>query len=1033
MRKYIILLLFLMSGAAGLVYQVVWMRKLTLIMGATSQAVSTVLVVFMGGLALGSWLLGKAGDKKRSPVRFYGWLELGIAGFGILSVVLLDGLLVIYADIKKSGVLPVELLPLIRFSLAVIALIGPTTLMGGSLPVLIRGICRTSDRIARTSGLLYAINTLGAVAGVLFAAFYSIPALGLKSTIFVAAGLNILAGLAAILLAATERPMDVSLSTKGPVLEKEMAFPDSTAIKAVIFAFGLSGFVALAYEVLWTRYLIYVVGNNSVFAFTTMLAAFLLGIVLGSLLASWVGDYVDDLVPVFGAVQVLIGASAFSSMIIMEALLEGTKFGGGPYFWIEAFGSCLLVLIVPTTLSGSTYAIVTKIYARKWNHLGRDAGRAYAVNTVGGIFGAAAGGFLVLPYLGLRFGLIVLGSVNVAVGLWILLRPRPEERAKNIALMTGMISVVCLILVIMVSDPAVKAVANQYETVEFYEDGPESSVAIVKDKESSNLRIIVDGDAQASIDVRGQIHLRLLGHLPALFHPDPKEGLCIAFGTGITAGCLAQHRLKRIDVVELSKSVIKASKLFEEYNHDPLHDKKVKLVIDDGRNYLLTSNKKYDVITSDPVDPDDAGMTNLYSVEYYQILCEHLTEGGVACQWLASTYGTEEYKMLLRTFHSVFPCCSLWYAYKQTIAVGFKTEPKVTMADIRRRLAYAPVKKSLEVIGLTGVADLLPLCIAGPDQIKDFVGKGPVITDDRPIFEYFGRRYECKGESIKPDFWTSLLAHRTTNMSDRIVDWSQEDEESIRSTFGWMSDVLKMHLVGFNSHYEKQYEQYKNLNKAEKDALDLRNSKKQAMTDRILLGTTWDLLGNPISQLYVIMAGLENVKGETRRPHDEAMHEASTAWAKKDYDLAQQALARASVASPSDVLPSIMVAACLDKKGDTRGALQSLLGVELRPDDPAARLVSRLAICLLRKFIVEMGRKGANKTAMGNYILEITPEDENSPKSEGQQVDFDPKSSQGFARPKPTEDNVEDVDSWLLWLWDAEWELETRDGAFRWK
>lgn len=1022
-----------MSGAAGLVYQVVWMRKLILIMGATSQAVSTVLVVFMGGLALGSWLLGKAGDKKRSPLLFYGWLELGIAAFGILSVILLDGLLVVYADIKKSGAVPVDLLPLIRFLLAVTALIGPTTLMGGSLPVLVRGICGTRDRIARTSGLLYAINTLGAVAGVLFATFYSIPALGLRNTVFVAAGLNIFVGLAAVLLARAEKPTEASVSAGGLESEREKAFPDSATIRAVICAFGVSGFLALSYEVLWTRYLIYVLGDNSVVAFTTMLAAFLVGIVLGSLLASWIGDHVDDLVIVFGAVQVLIGAAAFSTMIIMESLLAGRLLGWGPYFWLEAFGACLLVLIVPTTLSGSTFAFVAKMYARKWSHLGRDTGRAYAVNTLGGILGAAAGGFLVLPYLGLRYGLIALGSVNVAVGLWILLRSRPEGRATNTASLTALIAAVCLTLIIVQSDPAITALGTEYETVEFYEDGPEASVAVGRDQESGILRIVVNGDAQASTDEECQIHLRLLGHLPALFHPDPKQGLCIGFGTGISAGCLAQHPFKRIDVVELSKSVIKASKLFEKHNHDPLHDQKVNLILDDGRNYLLTSNKKYDVITSDPINPDDAGLTNLYSVEFYQIVREHLRAGGVACQWLPAGYGTEDNKILLRTFCSVFPCSSLWYAHGTTIVIGLKAGPKVTMADIRKRIECAAVKKSLDVIGLNGVEDLLPLCIARPDQLQSFVGDGPVITDDRPIYEYRAVRYRSGAEYDERSFWTSLLACRSTNMSQWIVDWSEKDEQSIKPPFGWMSNVLNRSLVQWFSPYEQEYEQYDNLNNAEKDALDLRYSGKQAMRDRILLDTTWEILGSPVSPLYGIMAELASVKVAAEGPYGEAMDKALEAWAKKDYDSAQRAFESASTTSPSDITVPLMTAACLDRKGDIRGALESLLGIQLQPYDPRAEVVCTLATCLLRQFITEMGKKGADKSAMGRFLLDITPDDAEKPEPEYQEKGLYARSNHRYSRPKPTEHNAEDVDSWLLWLWNAEWQLETSDGTFVWR
>jgi len=1053
LKRFTVYLLFFLSGSAGLIYQVVWMRKLTLILGVTSEAVTTVLAVFMGGLALGSWLLGRAGDETRSPLRFYGWLELGIAVFGFQSAILLDGLLDTYVTLKKSGAFSPEIFPLIRFALACAALIGPTTLMGATLPILIKGICRTKNRIARASGLLYAINTLGAVAGTLVAAFFLIRTVGIQNTIFVAAGINLLVGLWALLLARREQPASLS-----PEEDEEKAEPgldygpvvgpaetarsvDSGTVRAVVVAFGISGFLALAYEVLWTRYLIYIVGENSVYAFSMMLAAFLLGIVLGSFIASLIGDRVKNIVALFGGVQVLIGAAAFGTVAIMGLFYHGRHWGDGE-FWADSmtrFGKCLAVLIVPTTLSGSTFAIVARIYAQDIKNLGRSAGRAYAVNTVGAIFGAAAGGFLVLPYLKLRHGLIVLGALNVIVGMWILLRKRAQGRAVKTAVITGLMAAGCVVLVFRAENPAERALAHEGETLEFYEDGPESSVAIVRSNESGDLHLLVDGDGQAGTSIATQIHLRLLGHLPALLHPNPKNVLCVAFGAGISAGCLTQHPVDSVDIVELSRSVIRGSVLFEEYNHDPLHNEKVNLIRDDGRNHLLATDKTYDVITSDPIDPDDAGVTSLYSREYYELVSSRLNSGGVACQWLSTGYDADEDKMLIRTFQSVFPHSSIWYGDFTTILVGVKGGPHATMADLRERLCVPSVKESLGVIGISRPEDLLPLCLAGPGELRAFTGEGPLNTDDLPLIEYLGPRYGDGEEDDQDEnsIWNQLMAARKPDMSDVVAGWTEEDQAAVAPAYGWMTSILKRHMIRYDSYGIQDWKAYKKLSGEEKDRRDLEKADERAEKTRERLDLTWDILGSSVPRLYLILSGIGqhekeiDASKEDRQKYDSAILKACTAWQNGELEPARMAFVEAASFVPADKRAPIMAAACLDRAGDRIGALKAMLLTDIKGMDRWSEL-HWFAIDIFSQVLYDMNAQEADREEIGRELLALTPDDKDRPEQQerdrypGMDDDRPPK-------PKPTETNASDVDAWRLWLRDASTDLEIENGRFVWR
>lgn len=755
-RLAVVLILFFLSGATGLIYQIVWMRKLVLFIGVTSKAVGTILAVYMGGLSIGSWLLGRYGDRVKSPFKLYGWLELGIAFCGFTSLALLDLLQAGYVDIARGVTIDPLWLPLVRALCTSLVLLPPTILMGATLPVLLKAVSRSMKSVGRDAGLLYAVNTLGAVAGTACTALFFIKHLGLAHTAYLAATINLLVAL--IAFCCKEEPLDT------PVANTELeSSAKGVRLPVVFFAFAASGFLALAYEVVWTRYLIYVVGTNSVYAFSAILSAFLIGICLGSWMAAGyvLGKSAEKLTESLGTILILIGLSALLTIPLMSVLVEQKT--GGEGFWashLVRFSKSLIVLLVPTVLSGSVFTLVAAIVLRSGSSLSHDSGKIYAANTAGAVFGALFASFLVLPWLGLTLGIALLATINVGVGLLTLFS---TESARRWSPQYGAIAVaalVCYGLAFSWKSPEKSLLYSDKEELVFYRDGPESSVAVVR-RESGHLHLIVDGDTQAGTGTSTALHLSLLGHLPALFHADPKQALVIAFGTGVSAGHVSTHPIDRLDIVELSPDVTKVAGLFADWNRNVLEDPRVRVFHDDGRNFLLRSKDFYDVIVTDPLNPDDAGMTSLYSKEYYELVYSRLKDGGLTSQWLAPQLSWKDLQMFIRTFTEVFPNSSLWYADFTTVIVGIKGDRLPEIDVLRSRFANEEIRETFATVGVDSVEKLLELYIAGPESLADIVGEGPVNTDNLPLLEYI---FQDGENTDGPDI---LLKQR----NDKIEEW----------------------------------------------------------------------------------------------------------------------------------------------------------------------------------------------------------------------------------------------------------------------
>ena len=623
-----LLLLFFLSGVCGLTYQVLWLRLLSLVFGVTVYAASTVLAAFMAGLALGSVLAGRLVARTRRPLVLFGVAEMLIGISALATPLALDAASSVYRLLYDAGPESLAVLTMARLVTSFVVLLVPTMLMGLTLPVLSASEPVQGPRFGARVGALYAVNTAGAVTGAVLTGFYLIGAIGLSRSFWLAAAVNVAVGIAAVGLAWQTGSRETAPSEPTPLAPAESpARPaGSTAIVMVVF---ISGLVALALEIVWFRTLVQYLAATT-YAFTTMLATVLAGIAVGGAVAARLLRRQRDWIAVLVWIQI-----ATACITLASAIFLGWSYGEG---WRTAgeLQASVAAIFPVTLLMGLSFPIALRIGAAplpgdRAAASARRVGRLYAVNVIGAIVGALLGGFWLLPLLGTRWALVVMAALYGATAA-LLLAAHPRRGPLVGALAAG--AVAFLLLAPRVPDPFAAAYARRYgaELREFWrEEGVQTAVSV----HASEFRrsLYLDGLHQAN-DSPPMVHLhRTIGHLPMVLHPAPADALVIGLGGGATSGAVSQHDA-RVQIVELSESVRRAAGLFAHVNYDVLNQPNVRVRVDDGRNFLLLSGEKFDVITADIIQPIHAGAGNLYSREYFALVRGALKEGGLALQWI---------------------------------------------------------------------------------------------------------------------------------------------------------------------------------------------------------------------------------------------------------------------------------------------------------------------------------------------------------------------------------------------------------------
>jgi len=743
---FVIYTCFFLSGASGLIYQIVWMRKLSLVFGNTVHAVSTVVAVFMGGLALGSWLFGRAADSFSKPLKLYVLIELGIAGSGIaISLFLLPVLDNVYIFFHGLGLRTGIALFFVRFMLSVLIILVPTVLMGGTLPVVGRFLVRTRAELGSRIGILYGINTLGAVIGSLATGFWLIALFGELPTVWIAVAGN----LAACVLAAALLFSPEKAPTSRAIESKEKTYrPPSYAesrLNLVPWLFAAAGFASLAYEVLWTRALVYFVGL-SVHAFTIILTCFLAGIALGSLAVTRFVDKWNRLFLLFGLLQWIIAASALASIPLfgeLSGLYQRLNLLLGVHTWnlamVVKFLLCLVILGLPTLAMGAAFPIVNRLFVRRRSQLGRGVGALYAANTTGTILGSLCAGFILLPLAGITGSILLVAVINAAVSVIAIMSESETVRVKNYLAPAGLVLLFAGGLMVYASGglgPIVRySLKNAGKEILYCRESTEASIAVLRNTEGYR-ELNINGESTAYTGFEDIVIHKLLAHLPILFHPNPKSILVVGFGFGSTLYTATTYGFPEVECVELVPDEVATAKYFLPENHGVLSRPGVRMIFEDGRNLILTSSGKYDIISFNAIHPRLSPM--LYTLDFYRLCARALAPGGTICAWLPTNGMTlEEFKSLLRTFIEVFPHSSLWWCNPANLILLGGSEPfEINYPAFRRSLAAEKVRENLREIRLESPLALASLFIMGEERLRGLTLDAPLNTDAEPIIEF---------------------------------------------------------------------------------------------------------------------------------------------------------------------------------------------------------------------------------------------------------------------------------------------------------
>jgi spermidine synthase len=727
----LLLLLFAGSGCSALIYEIVWFQLLQFVIGSTAVSLGVLLGTFMGGMCLGSLALPRLVSPRFHPLFVYAMLEMGLGFFGIAVLFALPHVDHFYAQFVSDGFLAV----LSRGAVCAVCLLPPTVLMGATLPAVARWI-ETTPQGMSWLGLFYGGNIGGAVFGCLLAGFYLLRVYDLATATYVAAMLNGAVGLAGIALAALTPHAPV------PALKAASRVGGSWA---VYLAIGLSGACALAAEVIWTRLLSLMLGAT-VYTFSIILAVFLVGLGIGSAIGSMLARRPHPRISLCLCQLLLTGAIAWTAFMVATSMpfwpITPYPVEKSPWLLFQLdLARCLWAILPATVLWGASFPLALASAAGPGQDPGRLVGGVYAANTVGAIVGAIVSTLVLIPLLGTQHSQRILIGISALAALLVLMTyffsirigaasPRRSENVllsvAYVSLLSAAIGAPAALLVWFVPAIPWQLVAygryvpttdTSRDTCLFMGEGMNSSVAV--SKTGTDVRIFhVSGKAEASSNPQDMRVQRMLGHFPALFHPNPRSVLVVGCGAGVTAGSFLVHpAIERIVICEIEPLVPQqVAPHFAKENNDVINDKRVTIVYDDARHYVLTTHEKFDIITSDPIHPWVKGSASLYTTEYFEMCKRHLNPGGVITQWVP-LYESDLYvvQSQIATFFHVFPQGTIWSNSNEgrgydTILLDREGGLQIDADDLEERLKradHADVRKSLAEVNLATFMTLL--------------------------------------------------------------------------------------------------------------------------------------------------------------------------------------------------------------------------------------------------------------------------------------------------------------------------------------
>jgi spermidine synthase len=765
---------FFSSGAAGLIYEVLWSRHLRLVFGSTTYSVSVVLATFMAGLGLGGHLFGRIADRTRSPLRLYGLLEVGVGLYALATGPLLAVARGVYGGVASRVELGAGAATGLKLALSAIVLLPPATLMGGTLPALLRAVSDSTERGRRLVGLLYGLNTLGAVAGTLATGLVFLEALGLSTTMRVAAVANL--GIGALVIARSLR-LPAPPSTGGersPVLENLRVLAASRVGRYALLGLFVSGATAMLYEIAFTRMLALVFGVSS-YAFSIVLGVYLAGLALGGLAYAGLQRLRAPRASDFGWVQLVLAIAGALLMLLLPTVPRLVFYARQiPQltFWemLTVKATVAGGLILPFALiAGLGVPLLIAVLAGQLDRLGRVVGDAYMVNTAGTLVGSLLTGFFLISSLGTEGTLRLAVAVNAAVGaLGLLFLPSLRGRAAGV--LVG--STACALAVAVprwpielytVSDTSRHAkLAQKRIDLEqrlhglwrdrlFFEEGREATIAAFAGSHGRVLIVNAHADASDGADMSTQL---FAGIVPMAVHPRPEDVLIVGFGSGVTADVVNRTpETKRIDVLELEDAVIRAAPSFAHVNHGVERAPKVRIIVDDARPYAAATPRRYDVIVSEPSNPWRAGVASLFTTDFYRAARRVLKPGGMFAQWVQLyALDVRSLQMILRTMAASFPEVDVWWLDSGNVIV-LGREQALPLDVTRVQSLIGPGGPfAVDAARYWSLADpsmFYAHFLLDTDGVRRFLEDAPEIlnSDDLPLLEFEAPRAIFGGEA----------------------------------------------------------------------------------------------------------------------------------------------------------------------------------------------------------------------------------------------------------------------------------------------
>lgn len=756
----LVLISFFFSGFAALVYEVSWLRLTGLYFESTAYSAATVVAIFMGGLALGSYLSGRIARRSGNLLLLYFSLEALIGLIALLVPWLFTAVRPLFGAVYRNTYDYEFAYHTLRILLSALIMLLPTVLMGMTLPLLIEAITRRYSSLSKKAGLLYGVNSAGAALGAAAAGFLLLPRLGTGRATLVGVAVNLSIAFGGW-IALGRFPWSAVTAQKVSVVHGRAL----STRRYILIAVAVSGFCALCYEIIWTRLLIANIGPASS-SFATVLSCFILGLAGGSTLYAAVSPRIKDKVFSCGLLIILTGLAALLASIFLPGLpqfasrLLSNSQGSANEIAMVKYALAGMLILPLTIFSGALFPAAASAYVPDASRLSERMGRLYAGNTLGAIAGSLSAGFILLPALGAHRAALPIILIHLAVGFYIVGRTRGIRAVAYLAPVP--LAAVFILLTRTPADPrllygggylyfwqyehvAGRPAAAEARTLLYHKDGPGGTVTVSRSGDKTATYLAIDGKTDGSDNAPDMMTQSMLAHLPLVLHGHPKSVLVVGLGTGTTYATALAHPVEKVVCAEISPQVVEASRFFySAYDSTRMRDPRGEVILGDGRSLVFFTDDEYDVIIAEPSNPWLSGMGNLFTIEYFSAVRGRLREGGVCCQWLHGyRLSPRTFKSIVKTFATVFPHASLWWINitgGDYLLIGSAHQPVVSLATLDGAISAYGIKNYMHPEGTMSAYSFLRRFIAADRDLRRFAAEGRLVTDDSAFLEYSASR-----------------------------------------------------------------------------------------------------------------------------------------------------------------------------------------------------------------------------------------------------------------------------------------------------